>query len=162
MNGGILIAAAFVFVGLSVVVLAMRGGPRSGPRQGEPSRDSRRFTWILVTALTIGGLVGPYLIITHNDNSRSEAAPGGKQLTAGQAEGRHLFARNCATCHSLDDANAVGRVGPDLDVLRPAEALTINAIEKGRAQGNGQMPKELLSGSEAEDVAKYIERVAGR
>src|ERR687893_254274 len=54
---------------------------------------------------------------------------------------------------SSDQAAAVGRVGPDLDVLAPTTGLTINAIEEGRARGQGQMPAQLLDGEEAKHVA---------
>ncbi len=61
--------------------------------------------------------------------------PAGVELSDVQVEGRELFATNCATCHTLDDANAVGRVGPDLDRLRPDASLTLDAIKNGRARG---------------------------
>jgi mono/diheme cytochrome c family protein len=53
-------------------------------------------------------------------------------------------------------------VGPNLDVLRPPPALTVNAIQQGRARGQGQMPAGLLAGEDAENVANYIAAVAGR
>ena len=72
-----------------------------------------------------------------------------------------LFAERCATCHTLKDAGAVGRVGPNLDVLAPPKALTLNAIKQGRA-GKGQMPAQLLEDQDSKKVAAYIEEVAGR
>lgn len=163
MNNGIILAAAFVFVGLLVVFVAMRGGPRSALKPTEPTRGTRRVTTIGVVVVVIGmGVVAPILILGHNEDERSNAAPGGKQLTASEREGRQLFARSCATCHTLDDSGSVGKVGPDLDVLRPQASLTVNAIIEGRARGQGQMPRELLNGEDAENVAKYVARVAGR
>jgi mono/diheme cytochrome c family protein len=53
-------------------------------------------------------------------------------------------------------------VGPNLDDLRPAKALTLDAINKGRARGQGQMPAQLISGPEAQDVANYVATVSGR
>ena len=44
---------------------------------------------------------------------------------------------------------------------RPA-GLTTNAIEEGRARGQGQMPALLLDGEDAKHVAEYIAEVAGR
>ena len=35
--------------------------------------------------------------------------------------GRAVFAKYCSTCHTLKASNAVGKVGPNLDVLHPAE-----------------------------------------
>ena len=37
----------------------------------------------------------------------------------------------------------------------------LNAIQNGRARGNGQMPAQLYTGQDAEDVAEYVARVAG-
>ncbi|MEY2442060.1 MAG: cytochrome, partial [bacterium] len=93
---------------------------------------------------------------------QAAAGPGGSKLTAEQKEGRQLFAEKCATCHTLKDAGAVGKVGPNLDMLAPAPALTTNAIENGRANGKGQMPAQLLEKDEAKKVASYIAAVADR
>ena len=92
---------------------------------------------------------------------RADAGPGGSKLSADKKEGRQLFAERCATCHTLKDAAAVGKVGPNLDVLQPPEALTLNAIKQGRA-GKGQMPAQLLEAQDARRVARYIADVAGR
>jgi mono/diheme cytochrome c family protein len=73
-----------------------------------------------------------------------------------------LFNDKCATCHTLDDAGAVGQVGPNLDELAPPAPLTLNAIQQGRARGRGQMPAQLYDGQDAKDVAAYIALVAGR
>jgi mono/diheme cytochrome c family protein len=84
------------------------------------------------------------------------------KLTEAQQHGRELFAEYCANCHTLKAANAVGKVGPDLDPLRPPKGLVLDAIQKGRARGQGQMPAELLRGKDAEDVADFVATVAGR
>ncbi|WP_326924500.1 c-type cytochrome [Capillimicrobium parvum] len=83
-------------------------------------------------------------------------------LTNAQAHGRELFTHNCATCHTLAASNAVGLVGPNLDNLRPNEALVLNAIHQGRARGQGQMPANLVTAQDAKDVAAYVSAVAGR
>jgi mono/diheme cytochrome c family protein len=38
----------------------------------------------------------------------------------------------------------------------------LNAILEGRARGNGDMPAEIYSGQQAQDVAKFVVAVAGR
>ena len=40
--------------------------------------------------------------------------------------------------------------------------LVTNAIQLGRAQGNGNMPAGLLTGRDAQNVAAYIAAVAGQ
>jgi mono/diheme cytochrome c family protein len=118
---------------------------------------------LAIAAVCIGfGLVIPLLALLHNGNTQADAAIGGIELTAAQEHGRQVFKERCATCHTLDDAGAVGMVGPDLDDLRPPQALILDAINKGRARGQGQMPAQLISGPEAQDVANYVATVAGR
>ena len=63
-------------------------------------------------------------------------------------------------CHTLEAANAVAQVGPNLDTLRPTKALVLDAIENGRARGNGAMARNLVIGEDAEDVAEFV--AAGR
>ncbi|MBW3652119.1 MAG: c-type cytochrome [Actinobacteria bacterium] len=151
----------FVALGLAVVLVAMRGGPR-GVRD-TLERGRRRPLHIgefaIVAAIVLFGLVVPAIVIT---SDQAAAGPGGTKLSSDLQEGRILFNERCAVCHALADAGAVGRVGPDLDVLAPSAALTLNAIEEGRARGQGQMPAKLYEGEDAKLVAEYIEEVAGR
>jgi len=151
----------FVALGLGVVLVAMRGGPRGVRDTLERGRrrPMRASEFAVAGAIALFGLVVPAVVLTSNQAS---AGPSGSTLTADQKHGRELFNSKCATCHTLADAHAVGRVGPDLDVLAPTEGLTLNAINQGRARGQGQMPAQLLDGDDAKDVAKYIAEVAGR
>lgn len=153
----------FVVLGLGVVFIAMSGGP-GGARKALRSQSPRGNRTANVAAgvlIVVFGIGVPALVFLNVDD-QAAAGPGGSKLNASLQDGRELFAGDCATCHSLDDASAVGRVGPDLDELRPQAALTVNAILEGRARGMGQMPAELLDGEEARKVARYVERVAGR
>jgi len=163
-TGTIIFVLAFILLGLGVVGLAMRSGPRRKAKGAQdPSRSERRATLAATAAITLGiGLIVPGIVVVANSEDKAKDAPGGVDLTSAQAEGRQLFARNCGNCHTLGASNSVGRVGPNLDQLRPPAQLTLDAIEKGRARGLGQMPAELLSGEEAENVAAYVEAVAGR
>ena len=138
----------------------MRGGPRGVRDTLERGRKRplKPIEFAAVAATVLFGLAVPAVIIL---GDQAAAGPGGTTLNAEEKEGRQLFAAKCATCHVLKDANAVGRVGPSLDVLQPPEALTLNAIKMGRA-GKGQMPAQLLEDDEAKKVAKYIVEVAGR
>ena len=83
-------------------------------------------------------------------------------LTESEQNGRELFAQRCANCHTLQAANAIASVGPNLDELRPNKALVLDAIENGRAQGNGQMAAGLFAGQEAEDVANFVAKAVGQ
>ncbi|MDQ1722527.1 MAG: cytochrome, partial [Pseudonocardiales bacterium] len=110
-------------------------------------------------ALIFGVGIPAAVVAANGDKNRQ--AHGGITLTADQATGRHLFAANCGTCHTLAAAQTSGRVGPNLDELTPKKALVLNAIKLGRAQGNGQMPAGLLVGKEADDVASFVAATAG-
>ena len=160
-------AAAFVtgflIIGLTVVLTAFRGGPR-GAREAmhtQTARGRQTAAGIIAGVAVIFGVGIPAAVMAANSDNDTNAK-GGVKLTAGQAKGRELFTHNCGTCHTLAAASTSGRVGPNLDQLRPPEKLVLDAISKGRARGVGQMPSQLLVGQEAADVAAFVAKVAGR
>jgi len=154
------VVITFVVVGLVVVAAAFSGGRRQSDRPSGPTRGNRRFIAVLVTVvvLLLGVLVPALVIASAKDAGE---APGGVELTAADEHGREVFAQRCATCHTLVAANAVGKVGPNLDQLRPPKALVLDAVQKGRARGQGQMPAGLVDGEDAQDVATFVADVAG-
>lgn len=156
---------AFVVIGLSVVLVAMGGGPKKA-RQNLAQSQSRGATrtWsILIAAVSLGfGIAIPGVVMAVNADDKAASAPGGVDLNASEENGRKVFAELCSTCHTLNASNAVGRVGPNLDQLRPPKELTLDALKLGRARGLGQMPAGLVDGEDAEDVANYVTAVAGR
>jgi mono/diheme cytochrome c family protein len=160
----IAIVVGFIVLGLAVVFVAFGGGA-SGAREQlhSQTRIGRRVSFVAVgLIIVVFGFVVPALLLENNAESQSKSAPGGVDLTEARAEGRELFVKNCATCHTLKAANAVGKVGPDLDAMRPPVELTINAIKEGRARGQGQMPAELVDDEDAKKIASFIAAVAGR
>jgi mono/diheme cytochrome c family protein len=82
-------------------------------------------------------------------------------LTESEMHGRELFGQRCANCHTLKASNAIAEVGPNLDTLRPNKEVVLNAIEEGRAAGNGQMAAGLYTGEDADDVASYVAKAVG-
>jgi plastocyanin len=85
--------------------------------------------------------------------------------------GKQTFVAKCGVCHVLARANTKGNVGPSLDA----------AFERGLAEGEGRtalrgvvemqiknpnpegaMPKDLVSGALARDVASYVEESAAK
>jgi mono/diheme cytochrome c family protein len=151
----------FVLLGIGVVLVAMRGGPRGVRDTLERGRrrPMHAAEFAVAGVIALFGLAVPVIVLL---GDQAAAGPGGKTLSADLAEGRKLFNARCATCHTLKDAGAVGRVGPNLDQLAPTAGLTLSAIRDGRARGQGQMPAQLLDGQDARKVARYIEAVAGR
>jgi mono/diheme cytochrome c family protein len=74
-----------------------------------------------------------------------------------QDAARQLFQTTCRACHALSDAKAAGVFGPDLDLLQPDATVVRRAIE----DGPGPMPDDLLTGDDADVVARYVAEVAG-
>ena len=70
------------------------------------------------------------------------------------------FLETCGSCHTLEAAAANGAVGPNLDRVRPSAAKVRAWIRRGSV--DGVMPAGLLTGGDAERVAAYVARVAGR
>jgi cytochrome c553 len=155
-------AAFWIVLAITVFLVAMRGGP-AGVRASlkQESRAAARLRSIGIALVFAVCIAVPLLIIVHNNADKASEGPQGITLTAAETTGRSLFAMKCATCHTLAAARAVGRVGPNLDILQPPPALVLDAIANGRARGNGQMPAGLYDASQASDVAKFIAAVAG-
>jgi cytochrome c6 len=95
---------------------------------------------------------------------------GGKQTAGGGgaapnaavlAKGKQIFTQNCGTCHTLADAGTQGKVGPVLDQVKPDKALVLSAIKNG-GLGSGTMPKNIVTGADAQAVATYVSTVAGK
>ncbi|MDQ3769318.1 MAG: cytochrome c [Actinomycetota bacterium] len=159
---GLVIVLAFLSLGAVVVFVAMSGGPQATRRRlGSESRRGTKGMGLAVGVVVVFfGVAVPGLTFALSGDQSD--GPAGLELNAVQTEGRELYAENCATCHTLSVSNAVGRVGPNLDVLRPNVELTLDAIANGRARGAGQMPADLVQGEQALAVAEYIDLVAGR
>jgi mono/diheme cytochrome c family protein len=79
------------------------------------------------------------------------AAPNGKKVFADAG---------CGGCHTLKDAGSSGNVGPNLDQLKPSEAV----VQRQVTNGGAVMPafKNSLSDAEIKAVAKYVSSVAGK
>ena len=163
MIAAVIFVLAFLVLGLSVLVFAFSGRAGARYRREAPSRAGRRFVAVMVTIVIVAlGVAVPLAVGVVNSNEHAKGAPGGVDLNAAQTNGRAVFGKNCATCHTLKASNAVGKVGPNLDVLHPPKGLILDAIAKGRARGQGQMPAGLVDGQDAQDVAAYVAAVAGR
>lgn len=160
MSVGVLVAF-WVVAGVAVVLVAM-AATRRRRAAGKPSKASSwAFGLSMVVAFVALGAAIPAAVMLSNADADSNAR-GGVDLTSQQVEGRQLFAEHCGMCHTLAASSSVGKVGPNLDRMRPSEELTLNAIEEGRARGMGQMPADVVMGAEAEAVASYVAAVAGR
>jgi mono/diheme cytochrome c family protein len=121
------------------------GGRRSGPRS--LARRASAGSLLATLALIAGGCS-----VKGEDN-------------ANLILGKQQFVAKCGSCHALARANTKGIVGPNLDeAFRAdiAEGLRRNAV-RGVVEGQiaipnpeGAMPKELVTGAKAKDVAAYV------
>lgn len=154
---------AFVVLGLGTLLFAMSGGRGGlGEVLHDQSRGGRRFATLgFAAALVLLGAVVPALVIAGARDKDDIPHAQVSNLTSEEQHGQELFGRRCGLCHALDSANAVARVGPDLDTLMPNAQVVLDAIEKGRANGNGQMPAQIYTGEDAEAVAKFVAKSVG-
>lgn len=171
----LLFAAFWLVLGFSVFFLGVRGGPSAalttpGTRGSRAAR--RGITLVFVITYVAFGIVLPALFLIGNHNN-ANAQVGGLKLTAAEKRGREIFGERCGLCHTLAAANAVGKVGPDLDQIQPTQQLVLHTIENGCLQnpppgsqeaclGYGTMPADVVQGLDAVDVAKFVAKVAGQ
>jgi cbb3-type cytochrome c oxidase subunit III len=73
--------------------------------------------------------------------------------------GKEIFTAKCGSCHTLSDAKTTGKVGPNLDLLKPP----FPAVRQKVIEGGTVMPsfKDLLTAAQIEAVARYVAQVAG-
>jgi mono/diheme cytochrome c family protein len=103
-------------------------------------------------------MIGRALVLTA---AIALAGCGGEGGGADPEPGARLFeSAGCAGCHTLRAAGANGRVGPDLDQIRPDAARIAAQIRRG---GSG-MPSfaDRLSAIEIDTIARYVANAAGR
>jgi len=158
--------AVAIFTGIFLIAgIAVFAAGFSANRQDKAAggSGSGKLLYIGVAICVVGiGLAIPAALVVDNGKKTSRDASGGVVLTAAQERGRVLFAQNCSTCHTLQASGSVGQTGPNLDVMHPPQALILNAIQIGRARGNGNMPAGLVTGGMADEVASYVSAVAGQ
>lgn len=154
----------WVAVGLGLFFIAMSGGPRGAARRLQTPRRRTRRAPLLVFGLVmlVLGLGVPAAVIATVESRDDIPEANVSNLSEKQQRGRELFAQRCRNCHTLKAASAVASVGPNLDDLRPAYPLVMDAIQNGRARGNGQMAADLVQGEDAEAVAQFVAVAVGQ
>lgn len=158
--------AFWIVIGGGVFLVALGGGPQSArERLHSEALLANRFRTAVIIGVFAFGLAVPIAVAVANGQDKGSQGPAGITLTRNETMGRVLFARSCATCHTLAAAAAVGHVGPDFDLdlaVSGNPALVRNAILNGRALGRGDMPAGIYAGQQANDVAQFVAAVAGR
>jgi hypothetical protein len=169
-----LFIAFWVILAFALFFVAARGG-LAGAREALHTQTTggRKVVWLSFAVLYIGfGIALPIAFLTGNHANASKQI-GGIRLTAADKHGRELFGEHCGVCHTLAAANAVGKVGPNLDTLQPPASLVQHTIQYGCVQnatpnspqtclGQGTMPAGILQGRDATDVSNFVAKVAGK
>jgi mono/diheme cytochrome c family protein len=125
----------------------------------------KRSTFVMFGIVVLLFGVGiPALALSREGSGNSDNVP------SADREGQDLFVTNCGACHTLAAAGTDGVIGPNLDeLLAPPSASApdpatikprvLSAVNNGVA---GRMPKGVLSGQQADQVATYVSQVAGQ
>jgi len=96
---------------------------------------------------------------------------GGKASSSGvdQTSGQKLFQAKCGGCHVLAAAGTQGTTGPNLDdAFGPSrkqgfkDSTIQNVVLDQIRQPSPPMPKNLVTGQDAQDVAAFVASVAGK
>jgi mono/diheme cytochrome c family protein len=153
----------WVVLGLGLLIIALSGGPSGAvERMMSTSRAGRRLAIVLFAlSLLVLGVVVPAAVVDAVVNKDDIPEANVSNLTESEKHGRELFGQRCSNCHTLQAANAIAAVGPNLDQIRPNKELVLQAIENGRSRGNGQMAGGLYTGQDAEDVANFVAKAVG-
>jgi len=134
--------------------------PASPSSKGPARTRVRRLAWRagaggLMAALALGGAG---CAVKGEDN-------------ANLVLGKQQFVAKCGSCHTLARANTRGVVGPNLDdafrasLAEGPQRNTIRGVVEGQIaipNPEGAMPKDLVRGATASDVAAYIAQSADR
>ena len=172
---GVALFIAF-WVLLALVVFFVAGFGRRGERAAAltPTRRGGRATALLLVVLYVGFGVAIPALFLHGNSAHANRQVGGVKLTPGEKKGREQFAFSCGFCHTLAAANVAGKVGPNLDQLKPSKSLVLHTIANGclpnasgsnssqACLGQGVMPAGILQGQLADQVASFVAAVAGK
>jgi cytochrome c2 len=101
----------------------------------------------------------------------SGCGTGGVVKTGDPSNGKKLFLTKgqCGSCHVLKDAGSQGRTGPSLDDAFSAarrqdfKESTIRQVVRDQIRfASAPMPRDLVKGKDADDVAAYVAACAGK
>jgi mono/diheme cytochrome c family protein len=168
----VVLAVVLIFVPLLLWGLnRMRGARAQGT--GVSGRGSNNVVGVLFVLVTLGFGIALPLILLHGNEANDSKQVHGVKLTADARSGRELFGEHCAVCHTLSAANAIGKVGPNLDQIHPPKALVLHTIANGclpnatvktqnqACLGQGVMPADVVTGKDAQDVASFVAEATG-
>jgi len=111
---------------------------------------SLRLFWRVALKLTLYPILGAACFAHAQSNDPAYIA------------GKSLFLKAvpaCSICHTLNDAQSEGAVGPVLDEIKPNAQRVVKAVRNGL----GNMPSygAKLSDSQIEALARYVSKASG-
>lgn len=143
------------------------------PRDASSGKPGGAGAWLF--GAWIGALVALLVVfafLVGRDDGRNHPSkkstqqaaqkPGGTAKGAPAAPagpGKAAFVSTCGGCHTLSAAGTTGTTGPNLGQLKPNVTLVESAIKNGGA-GSGAMPKNLVAGAKATEIAQYVAKAA--
>jgi mono/diheme cytochrome c family protein len=130
----------------------------------------RRTALVVASFATLLALAGcgsegvvsprPVTVIGSLPKAKTSLAAPAAKLKGDPAKGKAIFlSAGCGGCHTLKAAGTNGKVGPDLDVAKPAFALVAHNVTFGK----GAMPpfKPPLTDQQIADVAAFVVKATG-
>ena len=152
------VAFAFIAFALISSFVLPRRNPNFPGEKGVKAYVLVAFGFFVAMMLTV--------ILVAKEPKESSAASGTTPAATGPsaadlAAGKKVFTTaGCVSCHTLKDANATGKVGPNLDDLKPDQARVVKQVTNG---GKVMPPfKGQLSPAQIQAVATYVSSVAGK
>jgi hypothetical protein len=163
--------AFWVIVALGLVMIATRAGGARPSRGVTRAASQSALMLFIVTAAVFGIALPIVMLVGNHDNANAQVD--GIKLTPGEQAGRELFGQHCGVCHTLAAANTAGKVGPNLDLIMPSATLVLHTINNGclpnaptgspeTCLGYGVMPSDVVTGRQAQQVASFVAKVAGK
>jgi cytochrome c6 len=143
--------AVLFFVAMLAAVLVFGKESEAGAGASEHAAQTSTQS----SALPAQGTTTGQTTTTAATTTATTPAAGGGGTKGDPVAGKKVFtSASCAGCHTLKDAGATGSVGPNLDQLKPAEAVVARQVTNGGAV----MPafKGQLSPKQIQDVAAYV------
>jgi mono/diheme cytochrome c family protein len=152
----------WILIGIGVLFIGFSGGPGQA-RQAYLTRGSVAFKLSMFVIYLGVGIAVPAIILASRGNAEGATNKTRTVIPTSQVQkGKGLFRATCASCHTLAAINARGVTGPDLDRIGALnKARVLSAIKIG-GTGQRRMPSGLLQGENAEDVAAFLQAVAGK
>jgi mono/diheme cytochrome c family protein len=125
--------------------------------------------------VAVAGVIGAALVVgcggSGSDTVEQQTATAGapeqpnleQPLSPAESHGRDLFVQHCGSCHTFAAAGTVGQIGPNLEDIAVNEADVLHAIRTGGGRHShgaggktGNMPRNLVTGQDAQDVAAFV------